>query len=106
MLNSDERRVRTIAARAIGAFGPRAGKAVPALIPAMVERGFGRIINLSSGIRDIPQLAPYSVSKAAVDKYTSDLAAELRGSNVLVNGLDPGWLKTDLGGPDADYLRL
>ena len=74
-----------------------------ALIPAMIERGFGRVINLSSGIRDIPQLAPYSVSKAAVDKYTSDLAAELRGSNVLVNGLDPGWLKTDLGGPDADF---
>ena len=74
-----------------------------ALIPGMIERGFGRIINLSSGIKDIPQLAPYSVSKAAVDKYTSDLAAELRGSNVLVNGLDPGWLKTDLGGPDADF---
>ncbi|MEJ2490588.1 MAG: SDR family NAD(P)-dependent oxidoreductase [Desulfuromonadales bacterium] len=74
-----------------------------ALIPAMVDRGFGRVINLSSGIRDIPQLAPYSVSKAAVDKYTADLAAELRGTNVLANGLDPGWLKTDLGGPNADY---
>jgi NAD(P)-dependent dehydrogenase (short-subunit alcohol dehydrogenase family) len=36
-----------------------------------------------------------------VDKYTRDLAAELRGTNVLVNTLDPGWLKTDLGGPNA-----
>jgi 3-oxoacyl-[acyl-carrier protein] reductase len=69
--------------------------------PEMKQRGFGRIINLSSGIKDIPQLAPYSVSKAAVDKYTRDLAAELRGTNVLVNGLDPGWLKTDMGGPQA-----
>ncbi len=73
------------------------------LVPGMVERGFGRVINLSSGIKDIPQLAPYSVSKAAVDKYTMDLAAELKGTNVLANGLDPAWLKTDLGGPNADY---
>jgi 3-oxoacyl-[acyl-carrier protein] reductase len=74
-----------------------------AFAPQMKRRGFGRIINLSSGIKDLPQLAPYSVSKAAVDKYTRDLAAEMRGSNVLVNYLDPGWLKTDLGGPEADF---
>jgi 3-oxoacyl-[acyl-carrier protein] reductase len=73
-----------------------------AFAPEMKERGFGRIINLTSGIKDIPQLAPYSVSKAAVDKYTCDLAAELRGTNVLVNYLDPGWLRTDLGGPNAE----
>lgn len=72
-----------------------------AFAPEMKARGYGRIVNLTSGIRDIPQLAPYSVSKAAVDKYTRDLAAELRGTNVLVNTLDPGWLKTDLGGPNA-----
>jgi NAD(P)-dependent dehydrogenase (short-subunit alcohol dehydrogenase family) len=73
-----------------------------AFAPGMKERGYGRIINLTSGIKDIPQLSPYSVSKAAVDKYSLDLAAELAGSNVLVNTLDPGWLKTDLGGPNAD----
>jgi 3-oxoacyl-[acyl-carrier protein] reductase len=71
--------------------------------PEMKRRGYGRIINLSSGIKDTPNLAPYGVSKAAVDKYTRDLAAELKGSNVLVNYLDPGWLKTDLGGKDAMY---
>jgi 3-oxoacyl-[acyl-carrier protein] reductase len=74
-----------------------------ALVPGMRRRGFGRIINLTSGIRDTPSLAPYSVSKAAVDKYTRDLAAELDGTNVLVNSLDPGWLKTDMGGPDAEH---
>ncbi|MGB5259000.1 MAG: SDR family oxidoreductase [Gammaproteobacteria bacterium] len=71
--------------------------------PEMKRRGYGRIINLSSGIRDTPNLAPYGVSKAAVDKYTRDLAAELNGSNVLVNYLDPGWLQTDLGGEHATY---
>jgi NAD(P)-dependent dehydrogenase (short-subunit alcohol dehydrogenase family) len=73
-----------------------------AFAPAMKARGYGRIINLTSGIKDIPQLAPYSVSKAAVDKYSRDLAAELRGTNVLVNYLDPGWLRTDMGGLNAE----
>jgi NAD(P)-dependent dehydrogenase (short-subunit alcohol dehydrogenase family) len=69
----------------------------------MKERGYGRIVNLTSGIKDTPQLSPYSVSKAAVNKFTQDLAFELRGTGVLVNCLDPGWLKTDMGGPRADF---
>lgn len=73
-----------------------------AFAPAMAERGFGRIINLTSGIKDQPDLTVYSVSKAAIDKYTQDLAAQMRGSNVLVSHVDPGWLKTDLGGANAD----
>ncbi|MDZ7723865.1 MAG: SDR family oxidoreductase [candidate division KSB1 bacterium] len=74
-----------------------------AIAPDMKKRGFGRIVNLTSGIRDVPQLSPYSVSKAAVDKYSMDLAAELRGTNVLVNRLDPGWLRTDMGGEHAQH---
>ena len=72
-----------------------------AFAPGMKERGYGRIVNLTSGIANQPNLAPYSVSKAAVDKYTRDLAYALKDDNVLVNYLDPGWLKTDMGGPDA-----
>ncbi len=72
-----------------------------AFAPGMRSRRWGRIINLTSGIARQPDLAPYSVSKAAVDKYTQDLAWELKDDNVLVNCVDPGWIRTDLGGADA-----
>lgn len=69
--------------------------------PRMVARGWGRIINVSSGIKDTPGLDAYSLTKAALDKYTRDLAIELQGTNVLANMLDPGWCRTDMGGADA-----
>ncbi|MBN1757169.1 MAG: SDR family oxidoreductase [Chitinispirillaceae bacterium] len=74
-----------------------------AFVPGMKERGFGRVINLTSGIKDTPALAPYGVSKAAIDKYSQELAFDCNGTNVLVNYLDPGWLRTDLGGPNAMF---
>jgi 3-oxoacyl-[acyl-carrier protein] reductase len=72
-----------------------------AFSPIMQKRGYGRIINLISCIKGQPDLSPYSVSKAAVDKYSRDIAFELKDDNVLVNCLDSGWLHTDLGGPGA-----
>lgn len=69
--------------------------------PKMASRGWGRIINVSSGIRDQPNLNAYSITKAALDKYTRELAVELDGKDVLANMVDPGWCRTDLGGPDA-----
>jgi NAD(P)-dependent dehydrogenase (short-subunit alcohol dehydrogenase family) len=72
-----------------------------AFIPSMIERGYGRVINLTSGIKDQPELLPYSTTKAAVDKLTQDIAFKLEGTGVRINRLDPGWLKTDMGGPDA-----
>ncbi len=72
-----------------------------AFAPAMKERNWGRIVNVTSGIADQPDLAPYSVSKAAVDKLTRDLAFEFKDTAVRVNCIDPGWIRTDLGGPNA-----
>jgi short-subunit dehydrogenase len=67
----------------------------------MTAHGFGRIINTTSGIRNEPQQAGYSASKAALDKYTTDLASVLDGTDVCISLADPGWIRTDLGGPRA-----
>lgn len=78
----------------------------PALIcyhflPKMIERGFGRIVNTTSGIRLEPEQAGYSASKAALDKITIDLGSKVQGTDVMINLTDPGWCRTDLGGPHA-----
>lgn len=70
-------------------------------LPGMEERGFGRIVNTTSGICLEPEQAGYSASKAALDKVTIDLGSKLEGSNVMINLTDPGWCKTDLGGDKA-----
>lgn len=72
-----------------------------AFIPKMVERGFGRIVNVVSGITHEPELAPYAASKAALIKLTDDLASKYKDVAVRINMLDPGWLRTDLGGEFA-----
>lgn len=71
------------------------------LIPEMIQRGFGRVINTTSGIVNEPEQAGYSASKAALDKFTTDLGSKLEGTDVCINLADPGWCRTDLGGPKA-----
>ena len=67
----------------------------------MIERGWGRVINLTSAIQDIPQLAPYAISKAALRKFVKDFVPILVDTGVAMNSLDPGWLKTDMGSNEA-----
>jgi NAD(P)-dependent dehydrogenase (short-subunit alcohol dehydrogenase family) len=77
-------------------------KLCSAFIPLMIENGFGRVVNTTSRIADQPQLAHYGASKWAVDKLSQDLAFALKDTNVRLNYLDPGWLKTDMGGDNAE----
>jgi NAD(P)-dependent dehydrogenase (short-subunit alcohol dehydrogenase family) len=71
------------------------------LVPPMLARKWGRVINLTSGIMNEPNLTAYAISKAAVDKFVRDFVPQLAGTGVQMNLLDPGWLRTDLGGPKA-----
>lgn len=70
-------------------------------LPKMIKKGFGRIVNTTSGIRLDPHQAGYSASKAALDKITIDLGHTVQGTDVMINLTDPGWCRTDLGGPHA-----
>jgi NAD(P)-dependent dehydrogenase (short-subunit alcohol dehydrogenase family) len=74
-------------------------------IPLMRERGFGRIVNVSSGAGRLTgmngRLPAYRVSKTALNAVTRILADELSGSGILVNSADVGWVRTDMGGPNA-----
>ena len=84
----------------------RVNTIAPAMIcyhfmPRMIARGTGRILNTTSGIAlDVCQ-AGYSASKAALDKITIDLGSKVEGTDVMINLTDPGWCRTDLGGPHA-----
>ncbi len=78
-----------------------------AFVPDMVRRRYGRVVNVSSRAGQLATMgayAPaYSLSKTAVNAVTRLLAAETRGSGVLVNSADPGWVRTAMGGPHAPH---
>ena len=76
-------------------------KLCDAFLPGMLTRDWGRVVNVTSGVADQPGIMPYSVSKGALDRYVRDMVPTLSGTNVLMNLMDPGWLRTDLGGPNA-----
>jgi NAD(P)-dependent dehydrogenase (short-subunit alcohol dehydrogenase family) len=69
----------------------------------MVRARYGRIAVIGSltALQANTGNAAYAASKAALDKYVFDMAPHLKGSGVCMNLLDPGWLRTDLGGPRA-----
>ncbi|MDQ5810486.1 MAG: SDR family oxidoreductase [Actinomycetota bacterium] len=100
-MNADLDRVReALEANLFGAW-----RLCEVAIPLMQRGGYGRIVNVSSGmgaLEDMGGGSPgYRVSKTALNALTRILASELRGSGILVNSVCPGWVQTDMGSPRA-----
>ncbi|MCM2329586.1 MAG: SDR family oxidoreductase [Lysobacter sp.] len=72
-----------------------------ALAPAMVARGWGRIINIASlqSVRAFPMSAPYGASKGGVMQLTRALAEALSKDGVTANAIAPGFFPTELTAP-------
>lgn len=69
-----------------------------AVVPSMVTRGQGRIVNVSSvaGYVATPMRSTYSASKGALQNYFNALRAELHGSGVSVTNICPGYVATSI----------
>jgi NAD(P)-dependent dehydrogenase (short-subunit alcohol dehydrogenase family) len=80
------------------------------LIPLLLKSSSPSIINISSNMGSLhlqatqpgmPKTFAYNTSKAALNSYTLHLASLLSDTNIKVNAIHPGWVKTDMGGPAA-----
>jgi NAD(P)-dependent dehydrogenase (short-subunit alcohol dehydrogenase family) len=84
-------------------FGPL--QLAQAVIPLMKAQRYGRIVNVSSGLGQLSEMGTgtpaYRVSKTALNALTRIAAADFRESNILVNSMSPGWVKTRMGGEQA-----
>lgn len=82
------------------------------VLPVMIAQGYGRILNITSGAAagGFIGASAYSAAKAGLDAFTRTLAAEVAGTGVMVNGLNPGSVDTemqaDLRSVDTEGTRL
>jgi NAD(P)-dependent dehydrogenase (short-subunit alcohol dehydrogenase family) len=88
------------AALAVNVVGPL--RLAQAFLPGMIDQGWGRIANVSSGIAAHPaamiEMNAYAASRSALEAHTLNLAAELAGTGVTVNVYRPGSVDTAMQG--------
>lgn len=82
-----------------------AWRMIQIFIPLLLKSENGRIINMSSSMGELKSLSgdypAYSLSKSSLNALTIMFSNELKGKGIKVNAMCPGWVKTDMGGPDA-----
>lgn len=79
-----------------------------AVLPGMKSRRAGKIVNICSLASDLgrPSIVPYAVSKGGLKQFTRALAVELAPHNIQVNGIAPGFFRTEMNAPliaDAQF---
>ena len=67
-----------------------------AILPGMIQRGFGRILNISAPIKHLPKASAYCASKCALDSMTKAVGYELKGVDVIINAVEPPFLDTEM----------
>jgi 3-oxoacyl-[acyl-carrier protein] reductase len=67
-----------------------------AILPGMIQRGFGRIVSISAPIKHLPKASAYCASKCALDSLTKAVSYELKGLDILVNAVEPPFLDTEM----------
>ena len=73
------------------------------LIPLMIKRGFGRVVNVSSTIQKRPGEMAYACSKEALSKFVHDMTPSLEGTGVMMSLVCPGHVRSDMGGDSAPH---
>jgi len=69
---------------------------IRSILPGMIQRGFGRILNISAPIKHLPKASAYCASKCALDSLTKAVSYELKGLDILVNAVEPPFLDTEM----------
>ena len=79
---------------------------IRAILPGMIQRGFGRILNISAPIKHLPKASAYCASKCALDSLTKAVGYELKGVDVIINAVEPPFLDTEMhkGGKRAEEV--
>jgi NAD(P)-dependent dehydrogenase (short-subunit alcohol dehydrogenase family) len=92
---------RTFQTNTLGAL-----EVTQAFLPYLRKALAARVINVSSGLGQLDGLSPdmpsYCLSKLALNGLTIMLAEALKPDRIAVNSMCPGWVRTEMGGPNAD----